>query len=306
MKDGSLLPTPFLDLSSTSVRAAPSRGSSAWPSIRRYATNGRFVVHYTDVSGNTTRLGVSSVRDDPDRADPASETVLLTVEQPFANHNGGQILFGPDGMLYIGLGDGGSGGDPGGRGQSLTDLLGDILRVDVSSGTGLHSPSRQSLRRPGRRPARGLELRPPQSLALQLRCRHRRPLHRRRRPERLGGGGRRGRRRRGRPRCQLRLERDRGSPLLRQPGLRSSQFTLPVLEYSHARGLLDQRRITSTGALPFPPCRGIISTPTTAGAGSGASGCRTVRRSSRSSGPPSRPAAPCRASDRTPRASCTS
>ena len=52
--------------------------------------------------------------------------MLLTAEQPFANHNGGQILFGPDGMLYIGLGDGGSGGDPGGRGQSLTDLLGEF------------------------------------------------------------------------------------------------------------------------------------------------------------------------------------
>jgi hypothetical protein len=62
------------------------------------------------------------------------------VEQPFANHNGGQILFGPDGMLYIGLGDGGSEGDPGGRGQSVTDLLGDILRIDVSSGPGYTAP----------------------------------------------------------------------------------------------------------------------------------------------------------------------
>ena len=65
---------------------------------------------------------------------------MLTAEQPFANHNGGQMLFGPDGMLYIGLGDGGGGGDPGGRGQSLADLLGAILRVDVRSGTGYTVP----------------------------------------------------------------------------------------------------------------------------------------------------------------------
>ncbi len=64
----------------------------------------------------------------------ASEEVLLTAEQPFPNHNGGQIVFGPDGLLYLGLGDGGGGGDPGGRAQSLADLLGSILRIDVSAG----------------------------------------------------------------------------------------------------------------------------------------------------------------------------
>jgi glucose/arabinose dehydrogenase len=77
---------------------------------------------------------------DPDQADPTSEAILLTVAQPFPNHNGGQILFGPDGMLYIGLGDGGGSGDPGGRGQSLADLLGDLLRLDVASGTGYTGP----------------------------------------------------------------------------------------------------------------------------------------------------------------------
>jgi glucose/arabinose dehydrogenase len=71
---------------------------------------------------------------DPDLAEAASESVVLTAEQPFPNHNGGQIRFGPDGRLYIGLGDGGSSDDPGGRGQSLDDLLGAILRIDLDGG----------------------------------------------------------------------------------------------------------------------------------------------------------------------------
>src|SRR6185295_15178485 len=91
--------------------------------------------------GNTVVSTFQAAAGEPDRADPTSESVVLTVEQPFANHNGGQVLFGSDGMLYIGLGDGGGGGDPGGRGQSLTELLGKILRVDVRSGTGYTVPA---------------------------------------------------------------------------------------------------------------------------------------------------------------------
>ena len=139
VKDGTLLPTPFLDLAGR-VSTGAEQGLFALAFDPDYAGNGRFVVHYTDVRGNTIVSRFLVLGDDPDRADPASETVLLAVDQPFPNHNGGQILFGPDGMLYVGLGDGGSEGDPGGRGQSLTDLLGDILRIDVRDGTGYTVP----------------------------------------------------------------------------------------------------------------------------------------------------------------------
>ena len=105
-----------------------------------YASTGRFIVHYTDTQGNT-RLSVFQVSANPDIADPSSEQVILTAEQPFTNHNGGQIAFGPDGFLYLGLGDGGGSNDPGGRGQDLSELLGSILRVDVQSGTSYTVPA---------------------------------------------------------------------------------------------------------------------------------------------------------------------
>jgi glucose/arabinose dehydrogenase len=139
VKDGALLPTPFLDLTGR-VSTGGEQGLFGLAFDPAYADNGRFVVHYTDVGGNTVVSLFRVSADDADRADPASETIVLTAEQPFSNHNGGQILFGPDGMLYIGLGDGGSSGDPGGRGQALTDLLGSILRVDVRTGTGYTIP----------------------------------------------------------------------------------------------------------------------------------------------------------------------
>jgi glucose/arabinose dehydrogenase len=137
---GTLLPTPFLDLTGR-VSTGSEQGLLGLAFDPAYATSGRFYVHYTDPAGTTTLSSFRVSAGSPDQADPASETVLLTAEQPFDNHNGGQILFGPDGMLYLGLGDGGSGGDPGGRGQSLADLLGDILRVDVGDGTSYTVPS---------------------------------------------------------------------------------------------------------------------------------------------------------------------
>ena len=139
IKDGSLLPTPFLDLSGRIV-AGGEQGLLGLAFYPDYTTTGRFVVHYTDPAGDT-HLSIFQVSADPDVADPASEQVILTADQPYANHNGGQVLFGPDGFLYLGLGDGGAGNDPEGRAQNLSDLLGSILRVDVQSGTSYTIPA---------------------------------------------------------------------------------------------------------------------------------------------------------------------
>ena len=99
-----------------------------------YENNGFFFINYTDRAGDTVLSRFSVDVNDPNRAGDSSEEVLLTFDQPFANHNGGHLAFGPDGYLYIGLGDGGSGGDPQGNGQNLGVLLGKILRLDVDSG----------------------------------------------------------------------------------------------------------------------------------------------------------------------------
>ena len=100
-----------------------------WPAV------GRAFVHYTDLAGNHVVSELSGTQDGegPPTLDPASEMVLLRVDQPYSNHNGGQIAFGPDGHLWIGLGDGGSGDDPHGHGQDTSTLLGSILRLDVST-----------------------------------------------------------------------------------------------------------------------------------------------------------------------------
>jgi glucose/arabinose dehydrogenase len=139
LEGGVPLGDPFLDLSGqVSGRGEQGLLGLAFPPD--YASSGRFFVHYTDLAGDT-RVSSFRVTEDPNRADPASESVVLTAAQPGPAHNGGQILFGPEGLLYIGLGDGGSSeGDDGGRGQSLDDLLGAVLRIDVASGSGYTVP----------------------------------------------------------------------------------------------------------------------------------------------------------------------
>src|SRR4051794_11629912 len=133
-KGGALTARPFLDVSSK-TKADGERGLLGLAFPPGFARTQRFYVHYTDLAGNTT-LAMYRLSADPDVADGASETVLLKVTQPFANHNGGQLRFGPDGYLYLGLGDGGSGGDPMGNGQNRAALLGKILRLDVESQPG--------------------------------------------------------------------------------------------------------------------------------------------------------------------------
>jgi glucose/arabinose dehydrogenase len=98
-----------------------------------YATNGFLFVNYTDRHGDTQVVRYT-VRADRDSVAPGSAKRILSVVQPFANHNGGMVAFGPDGMLYVGMGDGGSGGDPFGNGQNLRTLLGKLLRLDVDHG----------------------------------------------------------------------------------------------------------------------------------------------------------------------------
>jgi glucose/arabinose dehydrogenase len=99
----------------------------------RYAANGFLYVNYTDRRGDTQVVRFTVSRD-PDRADPATARRVLSIGQPYGNHNGGLVMFGPDGMLYVGMGDGGSGGDPHGNGQDRASLLGKLLRLDVDRG----------------------------------------------------------------------------------------------------------------------------------------------------------------------------
>jgi glucose/arabinose dehydrogenase len=110
-----------------------------------FKNNGYFYVDYTAPNPRHTVISRFTVNpSNPAVADPASEKVLLTIYQPYENHNGGQIAFGPDGYLYIGMGDGGSGGDPGNRAQNLDSILGKILRIDVdheSGGNGYAIPA---------------------------------------------------------------------------------------------------------------------------------------------------------------------
>lgn len=129
---GGLLSTPFLDIVDR-VTSGGERGLLSVAFHPGYAANGLFYVNYTDLNGDT-RVERYQVSGDPNVADPTSAKLMLAVAQPYPNHNGGHILFGPDGMLYIGMGDGGSGGDPHGYGQSLTTLLGKLLRIDVDGG----------------------------------------------------------------------------------------------------------------------------------------------------------------------------
>lgn len=139
IQNGQLLPQPFLDIRRRVDSQGSERGLLGLAFDPSYAANGRFYVDYTG-AGGTTHVSRFLVSSDPNQADPTSEQVLLEIPQPYANHNGGQVVFGPDGYLYIGAGDGGSAGDPLGNGQNLNTLLGKILRIDVSPDHGYAIP----------------------------------------------------------------------------------------------------------------------------------------------------------------------
>jgi glucose/arabinose dehydrogenase len=129
---GAIAATPFLDVSG-SISSGGERGLLGFATAPDFATSRTFYVYVTNPAGNTEVRRYRTMAGNLDVADPASADVIMTFTQPFANHNGGWMDFGPDGFLYIGSGDGGSGGDPQDNAQNRNNLLGKILRIDVAS-----------------------------------------------------------------------------------------------------------------------------------------------------------------------------
>jgi glucose/arabinose dehydrogenase len=124
----------FLDIRDRVSESSNEEGLLGLAFDTKYSTNGHFYVYYSASSPRRSVISrFSVIQSDPDMADPSSETIILEIPQPYSNHNGGQIAFGPDGYLYIGLGDGGAGGDPMGNGQNISTVLGTILRIDVGN-----------------------------------------------------------------------------------------------------------------------------------------------------------------------------
>lgn len=137
--DGTTNPTPFLDIQNIVLTPGGNydeRGLLGLAFHPDYINNGYFYVNYIDNFGNTQISRFSVSTSDPSIADPDSEFQILEVEQPYINHNGGCLRFGPEGYLYIGLGDGGSAGDPENRSQNLQTLLGKMLRIDIDNTEG--------------------------------------------------------------------------------------------------------------------------------------------------------------------------
>lgn len=132
--NGTINPNPFLNITGQ-ISTGGERGLLGLVFHPNYASNGFFYTNHTNLSGNTviTRYSVDGAN--PNLANASSGTVLLTIAQPYTNHNGGSLKFGTDGYLYIGMGDGGSGGDPENRAQNINELLGKMLRIDVNSGS---------------------------------------------------------------------------------------------------------------------------------------------------------------------------
>lgn len=137
--NGQLLTTPFLDIVSR-VGSGGERGMLSVAFHPQYASNGFFYVYFTGTDG-AIRVERFTVSANANQANAASAKVILAVPHPRGNHNGGLAMFGPDGMLYLGLGDGGGGGDPDLNGQNINSVLGKILRIDVNSGEPYGIPS---------------------------------------------------------------------------------------------------------------------------------------------------------------------
>ena len=237
----------FLDLRSV-VRNSGEQGLLGLAFAPDHATSGRVFVNFINTDGHTVIARFTRMSGDPLRGDPASRFDLRwpdgqrVISQPFANHNGGNLAFGPDGFLYIGMGDGGSGNDPAHRAQNPQTLLGKMLRIDVSVSDadpeGYNVPPTNPFAGRQRRARRNLELRPQEPVALELRHsaarRHRRARPRRRRPKRLG----RSELRAGGPRrAQLWMAQPRGRAQQRDESSAVFQPLIdPIYEYPSSVG----------------------------------------------------------------------
>jgi glucose/arabinose dehydrogenase len=131
--NGTINATPFINLSSLITTIGNEQGLLGMAFHPNYVSNGQFFVNYTRASDGATVIAKYTVNAANPNVANTTATILLTIAQPFSNHNGGSIKFGPDGYLYIGMGDGGSGGDPGNRSQNITNNLGKMLRIDVDN-----------------------------------------------------------------------------------------------------------------------------------------------------------------------------
>ncbi|MBZ0280055.1 MAG: PQQ-dependent sugar dehydrogenase [Anaerolineae bacterium] len=132
IQNGQIADEPFLDVKALVNRDGSERGLLGLAFHPQFTENGYFFINYTALNGDSIVARYTIAADNPNRADPSSASIILTADDPYANHNAGQLAFGPDGYLYIGMGDGGSAGDPQGNGQNPRALLGKMLRVDIN------------------------------------------------------------------------------------------------------------------------------------------------------------------------------
>ncbi len=183
LNNGSVLSTPLINIRS-SVSNGSEQGLLGLAFHPSFETNRKFYVNYTNNGGDTVIREYKTSASNPDRVASGSGRTILKINQPFSNHNGGNIAFGPGGYLYIGMGDGGSGGDPGNRAQDPDKLLGKMLRIDVNGSSG-----GKNYRVPSSNPYVGSKgrdeiclPRPAQPVAVLVRSRHQPPVDRRRRP----------------------------------------------------------------------------------------------------------------------------
>ena len=133
VRDGAVVATPFLDITDRVTTRGNEQGLLGLAFPPNFSESGSFFVHYSDLNGDTAISRFQIDPANPDVADPASEFSVMAIDDPASNHNGGMLVFGPDGYLWIGMGDGGGSGDTYGNGQNPTTLLGTMMRIDVTS-----------------------------------------------------------------------------------------------------------------------------------------------------------------------------